>query len=733
MSSKRYEKSPPMQTSASSKQKYSLKTPIEALRRKRFCTDIPCCILFLVFVAAFVVLSVFAFKEGDPRQLLYPTDSFGNLCGTGEHVERPYVYFFDWTKCIKSLNVPANILSGRPFVCPTTQVCVQKCPSKTSYYKFENYAANRVCKYDVDSSEVDYDILVQEGRCASYVIDSKPLFGRCVPRQLESLTNSIIEVPDGTGNNSIVFDSSGQPLNGSKLELGVKYLVELLNVKQISAMLVEDFTTSWKYILIAFAIAAVVSFVWIVLMRWFAKPLVWLGIILFIVLLAVISALSFLEFIELRKKNGNQILTEFKFVTDANYYKSLPITWLVIAILSTILLVISILIFFVIFKRLRIALAILQEASKAVSYNVFSLLWPFIPFILHIGVFVYWAIVTVYLATAGKPIYRIALNDTENANDARYGDICNPKEFDYLNEANAACVFWEYGYDPKVDLDSVLNGTGKHFKSFISFVNQNQWLPQVFSAFMFFWLTAFVVGLSELVLAGVYARYYWDKQGLGVPCVSLGQSLFRALVFHLGTLAFGSLIIAIVKLIRALLEYVESKVKEKTGRCSRCVFCCCRCCLFCLEKFLKFLNRNAYILTAIYGKGFFTSARHAFAIIISNPIRLLVIDKVCDFLIFLGKICITGGIGVLVFFFFTHRIAQAENYVPELHYYFIPLLLIIIGTYIIATCFFSVYAMAVDTIMICALEDINLTKKNENHKLMMSKELRSVFRIKKQN
>ncbi|CAF5205864.1 unnamed protein product, partial [Rotaria magnacalcarata] len=63
MPSKRYEKSPSVQTPVSSKQKDSLKTPTEALRRKRFCTDIPCCILFLVFIAAFVVLSVFAFKE----------------------------------------------------------------------------------------------------------------------------------------------------------------------------------------------------------------------------------------------------------------------------------------------------------------------------------------------------------------------------------------------------------------------------------------------------------------------------------------------------------------------------------------------------------------------------------------------------------------------------------------------------------------------------------------------
>ena len=231
-------------------------------------------------------------------------------------------------------------------------------------------------------------------------------------------------------------------------------------------------------------------------------------------------------------------------------------------------------------------------------------------------------------------------------------------------------------------------------------------------------------------LAGVYARYYWDRKGLGVPCSSLCASLFRALIFHLGTIAFGSLIIAIVKLIRGILEYFEEKVKERTGTIARCLYCCCRCCLFCLEKFLKFLNRNAYIITAIYGTGFLTSARRAFKIIISNPLRLLVIDKVCVFLIFIGKLCITTGIGILAFFFFTHRISQAEKYVPELHYYFIPLLLIVIGTYVVATCFFSVYSMAVDTLFICALEDLRMKEKDPTHEVMMSKGLRNIFRIK---
>jgi hypothetical protein len=39
----------------------------------------------------------------------------------------------------------------------------------------------------------------------------------------------------------------------------VKYLVELLNLKQIGAFLVEDLTTSWKYILIGLAFAAILS------------------------------------------------------------------------------------------------------------------------------------------------------------------------------------------------------------------------------------------------------------------------------------------------------------------------------------------------------------------------------------------------------------------------------------------------------------------------------------------
>jgi choline transporter-like protein 2/4/5 len=195
-------------------------------------------------------------------------------------------------------------------------------------------------------------------------------------------------------------------------------------------------------------------------MRWLAKPVVWLGILLFIFMLGIITGLSFYEFDQLRKKNDNQIINDFKFVTDANYYRSLPITWLIIGIISSIILLISLLVLLALLKRLRIALAILKEASKAVGYNFFSLFWPFIPFVLQLAIFVYWAIVAVYLATAGKPIYRIAFNETiDNTTNIPLGGICDPNKWNNSNEMNGDCVFWEYGYDPQVDLDSILNGT----------------------------------------------------------------------------------------------------------------------------------------------------------------------------------------------------------------------------------------------------------------------------------
>ena len=127
---------------------------------------------------------------------------------------------------------------------------------------------------------------------------------------------------------------------------------------------------------------------------------------------------------------------------------------------------------------------------------------------------------------------------------------------------------------------------------------------------------------------GVFSKWYWTYHKKDVPAFTLGTSLCNALTYHLGTIAFGSLIIGIIRFIRAILQYVENKLKAYNNDLTRCLFCVCKCCLWCLEKFMRFINRNAYIMCAIKSTNFCVSAKDAFSLLMRNIVRVLVLNNV---------------------------------------------------------------------------------------------------------
>lgn len=192
--------------------------------------------------------------------------------------------------------------------------------------------------------------------------------------------------------------------------------------------------------------------------------------------------------------------------------------------------------------------------------------------------------------------------------------------------------------------------------------------------------------------------------------------LFSSHRYHLGTLAFGSLIIAICRMIRVGLEYLDHKLKKYDNAFVRAILCCMKCFFWCLEKFLKFINKNAYIMCAIHGKNFCGSAKDAFNLLMRNLLRVFALDKVIfiylplkspsqtkymflkvtDFLFFLSKLLITLGMGAATYFYL-----ESQMNTHKLHYNLVPVVIVMIGTYLIATVFFGVYAMAVDTLFLC--------------------------------
>ncbi len=66
------------------------------------------------------------------------------------------------------------------------------------------------------------------------------------------------------------------------------------------------------------------------------------------------------------------------------------------------------------------------------------------------------------------------------------------------------------------------------------------------------------------------------------------SSVGRTLRYHLGSIVFGALIIAIVQMIRIAFNYIMAKMnKSKDHPVVKYLICLVNCCLACLERFLK--------------------------------------------------------------------------------------------------------------------------------------------------
>lgn len=59
---------------------------------KRSCTDIPCCLLFILSILAMIAIAASGFSKGTPVRLTYPYDSDGKSCGE-DYPDKPYIYF----------------------------------------------------------------------------------------------------------------------------------------------------------------------------------------------------------------------------------------------------------------------------------------------------------------------------------------------------------------------------------------------------------------------------------------------------------------------------------------------------------------------------------------------------------------------------------------------------------------------------------------------------------------
>ncbi|XP_068106385.1 choline transporter-like protein 4 [Hyperolius riggenbachi] len=669
--------------------------------KNRSCTDIICCILFMVFILGYIVVGIIAWLYGDPRQVIYPRNSTGFYCGFGENKDKPYVLYYDLLKCITGTNILAASMNG--LQCPTTQVCVAACPSTFQWPAISpklDVAFNQIyCDPKINLSTTSYTVnqIIAKELCPVFVIPSSPIFNRCFP-------NANLTFPPNFAINSMQGNSSLTAITNA-----TNTIVDSFNFQNIGKKIFEDFAKSWSWILIALAIAMVVSLLFLILLRFTAGFLVW------ILILGVIGVIGYGIYHCYNEYTTKQeTINNVGFTFNLTVYGNVKETWLAVLIILAVVEVILLLLLLFLRKRILIAIALIKEASKAIGHIMSSLFYPLVTFVLLLVCVAYWGITALYLATSGGPEFVIS---TVNASSPGCSNItanqsCDPSTFSANSTGcqEAKCVFYKY------------KTTG--------LIQQNIFNLQIYNVFGFLWCMNFVIALGQCVLAGAFASYYWAfHKPKDIPFFPVSAAFMRTLRYHTGSLAFGSLILTIVQMIRIILEYLDHKLKGAHNPCTRFLLCCLKCCFWCLEKFIKFLNRNAYIMIAVYGKNFCVSAKNAFKLLMRNILRVVVLDKVTDLLIFFGKLIVVGGVGVLAFFFFSGRLPIPNDAFksPTLNYYWIPILTVVVGSYMIAQGFFSVYNMCVDTLFLCFLEDLERNDGSPEKPYYMSKSLMSIL------
>jgi hypothetical protein len=223
----------------------------------------------------------------------------------------------------------------------------------------------------------------------------------------------------------------------------------------------------------------------------------------------------------------------------------------------------------------------------------------------------------------------------------------------------------------------------------------------LYMLFTWFWTSEFLVAFGQLVVAMSFAGWYFTRNKSEVGAETVRWAFQEVGVYHLGTAAFGSLIIAVVKTIRAVIAYIQKKAQKSGNKVMEYIMCMLQCLMWCLEKILKFINKHAYIITAIYGYSFCHAARKSFFLLLRNILRVAAVNMISGFMMFIWKFSIPVLVTFLTYLGVTYGYST-DTGVSDI---VAPLVITFFISYWVACMFLDIFAMGIETILFCFIAD----------------------------
>uniref|UniRef100_A0A8D0TTB1 Choline transporter-like protein n=1 Tax=Sus scrofa TaxID=9823 RepID=A0A8D0TTB1_PIG len=597
----------------------------------RKCTDTAWLFLFFLFWTGLVFIMGYSVAAGATGRLLFGYDSFGNVCGRkNSPVEGAPLSGQDMTLKKHVFFMNSCNLEVRDMRLGSIVLCVSSCPEEQlntleEVQLFANTSGSFLCVYSLNSFNYTQNPNA-DSLCPKLPVPpskSFPLFNRCVPQTPEcySLFASVL-INDADTLHRIL---SGI-MSGRDTILGLCILAFALSLalvftfRLVSTLLVHIFIA-----LVVSGLLFVCGVLW-----WLYHDYT--------------NDLS----VELDNERENmQCVLGF-------------------ALVSTVITVVLLVLIFILRKRIKLTVELLQVTNKAISTSPLLLFQPLWTLAILIVFWVLWVAVLLSLGTAGA------------------AQVVEGGQVEYKPLSGIRYMWWY------------------HLIGLI-------------------WTSEFILVCQQMTIAGAVVTCYFNRNKNDPPDHPILSSLSTLFCYHQGTVVKGSLLIPVVSIPRAVLRSLSHALQEKqrgrAGAWSSFVLRCCSCCLQRLDGCLRHLNQNAYTATAINGTDFCTSAQDALKLFSKNSSHFTSVNCFGDFIIFLGK--------VLVVCFTVFGGLMAFNYNRVLQVWAIPLLLVAFFAYLVAHSFLSVFETVLDALFLCFAADLETNDGSAEKPYFMDQEFLS--------
>eukprot|EP01064_Diplonema_japonicum_P032649 TRINITY_DN618_c0_g3_i1.p1 TRINITY_DN618_c0_g3~~TRINITY_DN618_c0_g3_i1.p1 ORF type:complete len:862 (+),score=130.31 TRINITY_DN618_c0_g3_i1:69-2654(+) len=399
----------------------------------------------------------------------------------------------------------------------------------------------------------------------------------------------------------------------------------------------------WRVLLISAFTAIIISFIWLLLLRIMLRPIVY-TILLLILAVLIIAGYACHVY-------ANN-LEDVTLPGDTSHDEQVK-TWRAFSYVFWGVSCVYFVVMLWLISRIRIAICVLEQASMALFSAPSVLVIPPLMFIAIVGWLAWFLVLAAYIQTVQD-----VTTDTFLKAAAPATDTITDTLGDLLNKTDSVLSLSPELLDIATNLsDTVTSATNVSDARNGSLDVDSTTVIRYMHAYNFFgflWMVQFFIAMAFFVISGVVIMWFWsastaeilsgEKSKSTVP-FAMKNAFYRMIRYHLGTLLFGSLLIAIIQFVRALLLYIEHQLPEelKESASFKIVKCLVHCFLAYLERIVKIINKNAFIITGIFGTSFCSSARRALCFLLANIARTAVLTAMAEVVMFLLKIFICGA------------------------------------------------------------------------------------------